>query len=444
MISKFTTAGWRKIALTSGAVGAVAAACLATVPALGATQATPEFKVLAFYNGTYDAAHIDFDKEANSWFPQAAAQNGFSWESTTDWSRLSSTGLAQYKVIMFLDDVPPANVRPAFQQYVQNGGAWMGFHVSAFSTDPNEWSWYFNTFLGTGTFRSNTWGPTAETLKIDDPNHPTTAGLGSTIASSVSEWYAWTNNLRANPAIDVLASLDQSTFPVGTDPSQTWYSGDYPIMWTNRNFKMVYANFGHNAMNYSTNTRLSSTFASSGQNKFVINSLLWLGGAHTTPSVPPSAAPTASQSTTPISPGTWYTVVNKNSSICLDARSAASANGTAVQQYTCNGTAAQQYQFQTTSNGYVSINSKLDSTKVVDVTDRSTADNALLQLWSYVGGNNQQWLPVDEGNGYVHLVNRNSGKCLDTPGASKTSAVQLGQFTCNGTGAQSFRLAISS
>ena len=128
--------------------------------------------MLAFYNGTWDAAHIDFDKEAREWFPQAGAQNGFTWEATTDWGRLNTGSLAAYKVIMFLDDAPPTGQRAAFQQYMQNGGAWMGFHVSAFTTDPNSWSWYYNTFLGSSAFQTNTWGPTAETLRIENTRAP--------------------------------------------------------------------------------------------------------------------------------------------------------------------------------------------------------------------------------------------------------------------------------
>ena len=42
---------------------------------------------------------------------------------------------------------------------------------------------------------------------------------------------------------------------------------------------MLYANFGHNGMNYSTNTRTSSTFDSAQQNQWLINGILWLGGA---------------------------------------------------------------------------------------------------------------------------------------------------------------------
>ncbi|UWZ59573.1 ThuA domain-containing protein [Dactylosporangium aurantiacum] len=421
-------------------------AALAVLTALGAglairpaLAATP-FKVLAFYNGTWDAAHIDFDKEAREWFPTAAAQNGFTWEATTDWSRLNTGGLESYKVIMFLDDAPPAGQRAAFQQYMNNGGAWMGFHVSAFTTDPGSWSWYYNTFLGSGAFRTNTWGPTSVTLKVEDRAHPSTVRLPATFRSAVSEWYSWSNDLRQNPAIDILASVDPSSFPVGTDPNQSWYSGYYPILWTNRNYKMLYANFGHNGMNYSTNTRTSSTFASAEQNRWLIDGILWLAGQSTTP---PSSSPTpsASQSTGPISPTAWYSVINKNSSKCVDARAAGTTNGTPIQQYTCNASTAQQYQFQPTSGGFVRINNRGNSAQALDVTDVSSADNAPIQTWTYGGGNNQQWQPVAEGGGWYHFVSRLSGKCLDVPAASTADSVQLVQYTCNGTAAQSFRLA---
>ncbi|MFC7241374.1 ThuA domain-containing protein [Catellatospora aurea] len=420
------------------ALAALLTAITATVVAgPGTAQAAPAFKVLAFYNGTWDAAHIDFDKEALTWFPQAAAQNNFTWEATTDWSRLNTGNLAQYKVIMFLDDAPPSGQRAAFQQYMQNGGAWMGFHVTAFNTDPNTWSWYYNTFLGTGAFVSNTWGPTSVTMRTERA-HPSTTRLPATWTSAVSEWYSWRNDLRNNPSIDILASIDPGSYPVGTDPNQTWYSGYHPLIWTNRDYKMLYANFGHNAMNYSTNTRLSSTFASEVQNRWLIDGLLWLGGV--TPGPSPSASPAPSASSGPISPTAWYSLVNRNSGKCVDARAAGSANGTAIQQYTCNNTTAQQYRFTPTTGAYTHVDIRLNSARSLDVTNVSAADNAPIQLWTYSGGLNQQWQPVAEGGGYYHLVNRNSGKCLDVPAASTADSVQLVQYACNGTGAQSFRL----
>jgi hypothetical protein len=104
--------------------------------------AAPAFNVIAFYNGTWDPAHISFVREANQWFPQVAAQHNFSYTATSDWSRLNTTNLARYQVVMFLDDLPPAAQRPAFEQYMRNGGGWLGFHVAAYTDNPGGWDWY--------------------------------------------------------------------------------------------------------------------------------------------------------------------------------------------------------------------------------------------------------------------------------------------------------------
>jgi hypothetical protein len=393
----------------------------------------PAFNVLAFYSGTWDAAHIDFTKEANERFPQFAAQNNFTYTATTNWDQLNNLSASQYQVIMFLDDYPHASAQQAgFQHYMETGGGFFGFHVSAYNDQPANWPWYFGTLLGTGTFKSNTWGPTAVTLKVDNRTHASTVNLPATFRSSVSEWYSWNNDLRNNPNISILASIDQSSFPVGTDPNQTWYSGYYPIMWTNKNYKMIYANFGHNAMNYQTNTRLSSTFESATQNQFMVDSLKWLGGAGGT--TPPVDQP---------SPTAWYALANKANNKCVDARAAGTANGTVVQQYTCNSSQAQHFQFQPTTGGFTRVNSRNDATKVVDVTGVSSADNAGLQLWTYGGGNNQQWQAVSEGGGYFRFVSRLSSKCLTVPGGSTADSIQLIQLTCNASPSQSFRLTQS-
>jgi len=403
---------------------------LAAPPAARASTAATPFKVLALSSGTWDAAHIDFDKEANDWFPRQAAANGFTYTASTDWNLLSNGGVNAYQVVLFLDDLPQtAAQRAGFEQYMRGGGAWLGFHVSAFTTDAANWPWYHNQFLGSGNFRSNTWGPTSAVLKVEDRTHPATRNLPATFTSAVSEWYSWSNDLRQNPDIRILASVDPSSFPLGTDPNQSWYSGYYPILWTNTKYRMLYANFGHNAMNYDTNTRLSSTFASETQNRFLLDGLKWLGGSDGTP--PPTG---------PISETAWYSLTNDGNGTCVDARSAATANGTAIQQYACNGTQAQQFQFRSTDSGYTRITLRLDPQRVVDVTDRSTADHAPLQLWSWSSGQNQQWQPVRESTGRYHLVARHSGKCLSAA-ASAANGAQLTQRGCDGSASQSFALA---
>ncbi|MET8176194.1 RICIN domain-containing protein [Streptomyces clavifer] len=151
----------------------------------------------------------------------------------------------------------------------------------------------------------------------------------------------------------------------------------------------------------------------------------------------PEAAPAAAAAL----PTSWSTVVNAGSGKCLDARAAATANGTAVQQYACNNSTAQEWSFTPTADGFVRINNRNDTQQVVDVSDTSSADNAAVHLWTYGGGNNQQWQAVDEGGGAYRFVSRHSGKCLDVPSASTADSVQLVQYTCNGSAAQRFQVA---
>ncbi|MGW2418852.1 RICIN domain-containing protein [Streptomyces sp. NPDC001709] len=139
-------------------------------------------------------------------------------------------------------------------------------------------------------------------------------------------------------------------------------------------------------------------------------------------------------------PTGFATVINAASGKCLDAKAAATADGTVVQQYACNGTTAQQWRFTDAANGYVHIDNGNNTSQAVDVTDVSTADNAPIQLWSYGGGANQQWQAVDDGGGAFHFVNKNSGKCLDDPGASPADSARFVQYTCNGTAAQRFQV----
>ncbi|MCW3111086.1 MAG: hypothetical protein JWQ09_5592, partial [Segetibacter sp.] len=95
------------------------------------------FKVIAFYTAKNDKAHISFVHEANKWFPKMAAKYNFTYDSTADWSNLNDTFLSRYQVVLFLDTRPDDPVqRKAFQKYMENGGAWMGFHFAGFALTP--------------------------------------------------------------------------------------------------------------------------------------------------------------------------------------------------------------------------------------------------------------------------------------------------------------------
>ncbi len=275
------------------------AALIYCAAALSAHNSKPAFRVIAFYTAKEDQAHISFVHEAERWFPEMAAKYNFSFDATSNWHNLNADVLAQYEVVVFLDTRPeePAP-RAAFQAYMEHGGAWMGFHFAGFALTPSavpaNWDWYHNTFLGSGSYVSNTWRPTSAILRVEDRKHPATYHLPETFRSSPNEWYRWDKDLRQNPDLDILLSIDSTSFPLGTGPKQheIWHGGYYPVVWTNKKYKMIYLNMGHNDIDYEhkygdTNKTLSHTLNNPIQDQLIIDGLLWLGDRERKP---PAAA----------------------------------------------------------------------------------------------------------------------------------------------------------
>jgi uncharacterized protein len=261
-----------------------------SVLALSCSQpAPPAFRVVAFYTAKQDQAHISFVREARAWLPRIAAQYHFRFDTTSDWRNLNAPFLSRYDVVVFLDTRPedPA-ARSAFQAYMERGGAWMGFHFAGFALTPSaypaNWEWYHDTFLGSGSYVSNTWRPTAAVLRIEDRGHPATRRMPATFTSAPNEWYRWEKDLRRNPDIDILIAIDSTSFPLGTGPkpSEIWHSGYYPVAWTNRKYRMIYFNMGHNDIDYehkydTTNRTLSYTLSNPTEAQLIVDALLWLG-----------------------------------------------------------------------------------------------------------------------------------------------------------------------
>ena len=195
--------------------------------------------------------------------------------------------LAGYQVVVFLDTRPedPAQ-RAAFSD------TWRAVARGwAFTSPASRWASRSIRRTGPGTTTSSSRQRSVREQHLaadlgDPPRRgsrgiPATKGLPATFKSNPSEWYRWEKDLRQNPDIDILLAVDSTSFPLGTGPKphEIWHSGYYPVAWTNRNYKMLYFNFGHNDIDYDggTNRQLSSTFSSPVQNELITRALLWLG-----------------------------------------------------------------------------------------------------------------------------------------------------------------------
>ena len=118
--------------------------------------------------------------------------------------------------------------------------------------------------------------------------------------------------------------------------------------------------------------------------------------------------------------------------LCLDDRSASTANFNPVQVYTCNGTNAQQWT--------VGTNSTLQVLGMcLDVAGAGTANGTLVDLYSCNGTAAQVWQPQSNGA----LLNPNSGKCLDDTGFGG-SGTQVQIWSCAGSSNQTWTLPSGS
>jgi YVTN family beta-propeller protein len=232
------------------------------------------FRVLAFYSTKVEPDHVLFAEGALKFFSDLSAKNNFTFDSTTNWDDMNDFNLRKYQVVVWLNDEPSkAEQRRAFQEYIENGGAWLGFHVAAYNDKDSNWPWFVD-FLGGGVFHINSWPPLPAKLTVDDRSHPVTKHLPGSFRSPDNEWYAWKPSPRLNKGVRVLVTLDPSNYPIGFKDVLT--SGDLPVVWTNTKYKMLYMNMGHG----------DKIFASPTQNKLIEDATLWLGVISTQAEMP--------------------------------------------------------------------------------------------------------------------------------------------------------------
>jgi uncharacterized protein len=224
----------------------------------------PSFRVVAFYTDKGEQDHIDFARQALTFFGELAKKDGFDFASTTQWDDSNATKLKQFDVVLWLNDSPHSDQqRVAFQDYMEHGGRWAGFHFAGYNDESTRWPWFVD-FLGGAVFYGNNWPPLPATLDVDDRSCPATQHLPAAFTSPANEWYIWKPSPRQNKDVKVLLTLDPSNYPLGLKDTIT--GGDLPVAWTNTRYRMMYMNMGHG----------DKIFTSAQQNKLFEDSLLWL------------------------------------------------------------------------------------------------------------------------------------------------------------------------
>lgn len=182
----------------------------------------------------------------------------------------------------------------------------------------------------------------------------------------------------------------------------------------------------------------------------------------------------------------YYNLISKVNGLYLDVSGGKSGNnGSNIQLWYGNNTSAQKFKLTPINiidNNTYEIETKLDTTKVVDVGGGSTKDGTNIQLWAadnvnqqrfkltaittdtykilakhsdkaltvntqtnnvyqdtYTGASNQQWQIVETGDLYYTLFSKANGLALDVSGGKKNNGQNIQVYKPNGTTAQRFR-----
>lgn len=231
---------------------------------LPGTGQQPAKHVLAFYSANVERDHVIFAEQAVKFFAADARAHGFEFSSTADWNDLTPTRLQGVQLVLWLNDSPHTpSQRAAFENYMEHGGGWMGFHAAAYNDESTGWPWFVN-FLGGAVFYGNNWPPLPALLDADDRSSSVTRRIYPQLNSPANEWYIWKPSPRANPAVKVFLTLAHSNYPIGL--KDTIEGGDVPVVWSNTRYRMIYMNMGHG----------DKIFDSPEQNRLFEDALEWL------------------------------------------------------------------------------------------------------------------------------------------------------------------------
>ena len=224
----------------------------------------PRFKALIYYTQHAEEAHVQFAEQATTFFKKLNYGDGFVLDITTDFSKYPYEKLKEYNVIIMLNTSPNTKAeRDAFEQYMENGGGWVGFHAAAYNDKNTHWPWFVK-FLGGGVFYCNNWPPQPVLVEVDNEEHPVTKNLPASFVAPASEWYQWTPSPRQNKDVEVLLSLSPKNYPLGIKDVVNF--GDFPIVWYNKNYRMIYLNMGHG----------DEEFIDGTQNLLLVNAFRWV------------------------------------------------------------------------------------------------------------------------------------------------------------------------
>ena len=185
----------------------------------------------------------------------SAKRRGWSLFHTENGAVFDAGTLPRFRAVVWLNaSGAPVNAfqREALRSWLESGGGFVGVHA-ALDDSHASWEWYVQNVIG-ARFIGHAMGLLPATISVERPDHVACRNLDSNW-SRVDEWYSFDRSVRGDPGVEVLASLDESTYEPRLKLlwlDQDLAMGDHPIIWT-RNVgkgRAFLTAMGHSAESY--------------------------------------------------------------------------------------------------------------------------------------------------------------------------------------------------
>jgi type 1 glutamine amidotransferase len=222
------------------------------VPEFALGEGAPRVLVFEKMTGFRDGPSVE---AASATFQQLAEQEDWDLVITELGGVMTADILALFDVVVWNNvsgDVLTLSQRAAFEDYIHQGGGFVGVHGSG--GDPIYfWDWYVDTLIG-ARFIGHPSDPQFQdaTIHFETTDSGIESGLGAQWEMN-DEWYSFRESARIHGAT-VIATIDESTYSQRGRWGQNVSMGeDHPIVWSRcvGEGRSFYSAIGHRPEVYS-------------------------------------------------------------------------------------------------------------------------------------------------------------------------------------------------
>ena len=137
----------------------------------------------------------------------------------------------------------------------------------------------------------------------------------------------------------------------------------------------------------------------------------------------------------------YYTINSKlDSNKVIDVNNGSKNNGTNIQLYSSNNSNAQIWYLKHTGNGYYGITSAMNPNTSLELANGYTTNGTNIQLYKSNNSDAQFWKLKDDGNGNISIVSKKANICVTVANSSTANKTNIQANTCNNQNNQKFNL----